>query len=51
MAILFHRFVIGYQEQTLVRRFGCAYSPPVPARPRAIDPAYADGVWQTPRAP
>jgi hypothetical protein len=51
MAILFHRFVTGYYEQMLHRRFGCAYSPPVPARPRAVDPAYADGVRQTPRTP
>jgi hypothetical protein len=24
MAILFHRFVTGYQERTLRRRFACA---------------------------
>jgi hypothetical protein len=26
MAILFHRFMIGYQERTLHRRFGFAYA-------------------------
>jgi hypothetical protein len=40
--------VTGYYERTLHRRFGCAYSPPVPARPRAVDPAYADGCGKRP---
>src|SRR6266487_298486 len=37
MAILFHRFVIGHQERTLHRRFGCAYAE-VRAEGTALDP-------------
>jgi protein-S-isoprenylcysteine O-methyltransferase Ste14 len=36
MAILCHRFVIGYQEPTLYRRFGCAYAGCVRLVPRWI---------------
>jgi protein-S-isoprenylcysteine O-methyltransferase Ste14 len=34
MAILFHRFVTGYEERTLHRRFGCTYPGYVPRVPR-----------------
>jgi protein-S-isoprenylcysteine O-methyltransferase Ste14 len=36
MAITFHRFVIGYQERTLHRRFGYAYAGYVQTVPRWI---------------
>jgi len=36
MAILFHRFVIGYQKRTLHRRFGCATAGDVGKAPRWI---------------
>jgi protein-S-isoprenylcysteine O-methyltransferase Ste14 len=37
MAIIFHRFVTGYQERTLHHRFGYAYARYVQTVPR-LDP-------------